>query len=91
MIKNFKICQHNTARSRDILHSLFEVALQEEAHILLVQEPYFYFNKDSNQYCHLSHPAYYPILPMSDLSIRPRVIVKGYKIIFTVIVENFIL
>lgn len=74
MIDHIKICQHNTARGREILQSFFEVALKEDALILCIQEPYLYYNKMTKKYSPLSHPSYIPIVPYQDASIRPRVI-----------------
>lgn len=74
MLEKLKICQHNSARSREVLQSCFEIALKEEAGILLIQEPYLYYNRSTQQYCHISHPSYHAILPVVDTFIRPRVI-----------------
>lgn len=73
MIQPFKLCQHNTARGKDILQSWFEVAVKEEASLLFVKEPYLYFNSYLNQYSALSHPSFVPILQNFDAGIRPSV------------------
>lgn len=42
MIEDLKICQHNAARGRDILYSLFEISLKEQADLIFIQEPYVF-------------------------------------------------
>lgn len=79
MLEKLKICQHNSARSREVLQSCFEIALKEEAGILLIQEPYLYYNRSTQQYCHISHPPYHAILPVVDTFIRPRVITYVHR------------
>ena len=74
MIEKIKVCQHNAARSREILHSTFEVAMKEEVNLLFVQEPYTYKNNNTNTYTPITHPSFIPIAPYTNLEVRPRVI-----------------
>lgn len=74
MLEHLHICQHNAARGMQILQSLFEVAMKEEASLIFVQEPYLFQNKQTQQYHPITHPGFIPILPSTDTRIRPRTI-----------------
>ena len=54
MLGHLKISQHNTARSREVLQTFFEVALKEEALFLCIQEPYLYKHSITHSFTPLS-------------------------------------
>ncbi len=74
MIEQLIICQHNTAKGKNITQSLFEVSMHGKATIVFVQEPYVYFNSSIQSFTSLSHPNYHMILPKNNTSVKPRVV-----------------
>ena len=73
MLSHIKFSQHNTARGREILQSLFDVSIKGETDILLVQEPYLFHNQISQTYQPIIHSAYQAIPPITNQFLRPRV------------------
>lgn len=74
MLDTLKICQHNTARGREIQQSLFEVALQEESDLLFVQEPFMFHHNSTQSFRPTQHSAYHLIPPILTTDLRPRVL-----------------
>jgi ribonuclease HI len=72
-LPNLRIYQYNTHRSHSVHHSLLNDSIMENFHLLMIQEPYTYFQHGSQTT--LSHHQWRLILPgplLSDI-IRPRV------------------
>jgi hypothetical protein len=67
-----RLIQHNTAKSTNVMQTLLHLA-HKTTDIILVQEPWVRFDKNSNTWNTLSHPSYTSILPPSPAHIRPRV------------------
>ena len=68
------ICQHNSAKGKDITQSLFEVSMQGKANLIFVQEPYVYFNAVTQSFTTLTHLNYHLILPNINTGLKPRVV-----------------
>jgi hypothetical protein len=75
--ENLQIIQHNTARSREIMHSVLDTAGRKGAHFVLIQEPYVVGDDFSIT---ISHPNYLCILPTNPDNIRPRVAIYAKRV-----------
>ena len=74
MLDTLKLSQHNTARGREILQSLFEVSLKEESDFIFVQEPYMFHHSPTNSFRPIHHPSYHLFPPILTTNLRPRVL-----------------
>src|SRR5690349_18185828 len=66
-VSTVRILQHNCMRSKDVMHSILESAVQN-ADILLLQEPWIGLNNTT-----VGHPSFASILPKEKPDRRSRV------------------
>ena len=72
-----KVVQHNLNRQKEALFTTLEVCREKGVDIILLQEPYIGYLKDTDSYICIQHSAYYAVPPtrtLSGLSYRPRVL-----------------
>lgn len=80
MIGQIKICQHNVAKGRDIIQSLFQLSLSKKSDVIFVQEPFDYFNSYIHSFITPTHPAYQLTLHHTTTGAKSRVSTNIYRI-----------
>jgi ribonuclease HI len=74
--EELQIVQHNTAKTREKMHSCLDTAGRNGVHFILLQEPWII---GENYEITISHPNYYCILPTNP-KVRPRVAIYAKKV-----------